>query len=336
MDTLTHIVLGACIGDALLGKRVGKRAMLFGALAQSIPDIDFVNTFWMQTTDSLLAHRGFTHSILFCGVVSIFFAFIAERTHRPHNISLSKWILFFSVEMFVHIFLDAFNNYGTGWFEPFSHYRISFNAIYVADPFFSIWPAIAFVALIFLKRKHSKRKLWSMAGIGLSVLYLFYCCINKVKINNELTQAIEAKHLPHEKYFTTPTPFNSLLWYVVTGDDNGFYVGFRSVFDKESSIDLRYFPKNKDLLNPLYGSHDLQNLLRFSQQFYVAEKWNDTLVFNDLRFGQVHGWDNPNEKFVFHYFLQGAKDNLLVVQRGRFSGWNRETIKSFIKRIKGI
>ena len=29
-------------------------------------------------------------------------------------------------------FIDAFNNYGVGWFEPFSHERISFNAIYVA------------------------------------------------------------------------------------------------------------------------------------------------------------------------------------------------------------
>ncbi len=336
MDTLTHIALGACIGDALLGKRVGKRAMLFGALAQSIPDIDFISTFWMPTTDSLLAHRGFTHSMLFCSAMTFFFAFVAERTHRPHNISLSRWLIFFGLEMFVHIFLDAFNNYGVGWFEPFSHYRISFNTIYVADPFFSIWPAIALIMLIVLKRRHSKRKLWSMTAIGLSLVYLFYCGINKVKISNELSQAIESKHLPHEKYFTTPTPFNSWLWYVVTGDDNGFYVGFRSVFDKESSIDFRYFPKNKDLLNPLYGTHDLKNLVRFSQQFYTAEKWNDTLVFNDLRFGQVHGWDNPNEKFVFHYFLQGAKDNLLVVQRGRFSGWNRETIKSFIKRIKGI
>jgi len=336
VDTLTHIALGACIGDALLGKRVGKRAMLFGALAQSIPDIDFITTFWMPTTDSLLAHRGLTHSILFCSVISLLFALTAERTHRPHNISLNRWLLFFIIETFVHIFLDAFNNYGTGWFEPFNHYRISFNTIYVADPFFSIWPAIVFVMLLVVKRRHSKRKLWSMTGIGLSALYLFYCGINKIKINSELSQAIETKHLPHERYFTTPTPFNSLLWYVVTGDENGFYVGFRSVFDREAQINFRYFPKNRDLLNPLYGSHDLQNLIRFSQQFYTAEKWNDTLVFNDLRFGQVHGWDNPNEKFVFHYFLQGAKDNLLVVQRGRFSGWNREAIKSFIKRIKGI
>ncbi|HLP38350.1 metal-dependent hydrolase, partial [Lacibacter sp.] len=65
MDSITHIALGACIGEAFFEKGFGKKAMLWGALAQSIPDIDFVASFWMGTADDLLAHRGFTHSLLF-------------------------------------------------------------------------------------------------------------------------------------------------------------------------------------------------------------------------------------------------------------------------------
>ena len=80
---------------------------------------------------------------------------------------------------------------------------------------------------------------------------------------------------------------------------------------------------------------DLQQLIRFSQQFYTVEKWNDTLVFNDLRFGQILGWRNPKEKFVFHYFLQHPEDNELIVQRGRFTGWNKEEVLYLLKRIKG-
>jgi membrane-bound metal-dependent hydrolase YbcI (DUF457 family) len=49
-------------------------------------------------------------------------------------------MLFFGAVIFTHIFIDAFNNYGVGWFEPFNHRQISFNAIYVTDPFLSIWP----------------------------------------------------------------------------------------------------------------------------------------------------------------------------------------------------
>ncbi|MFZ4770227.1 MAG: hypothetical protein ACOYLO_08610 [Ferruginibacter sp.] len=82
-------------------------------------------------------------------------------------------------------------------------------------------------------------------------------------------------------------------------------------------------------------SENLQKLIRFSQQFYTVEKWNDTLVFNDLRFGQIIGWQYPKGKFVFYYFLQYPEENKLVVQRGRFAGWNQQTAISLFLRIKG-
>ena len=143
MDSITHIALGACMGEAFLDKKLGKKAMIWGALAQSVPDVDFIASFWMNTASNLLAHRGFTHSFLFVAIISVFFALLAERWHRPHNITFRKWLQFFGGVIFMHVFIDAFNNYGVGWFEPFSHKRISFHTIYVADPFFSIWPALA-------------------------------------------------------------------------------------------------------------------------------------------------------------------------------------------------
>ena len=93
------------MGEAFAGKILGKKAMLWGALAQSIPDIDFISSFWLDTPSALLAHRGFTHSFLFCGLITLFFALLAERLHRPHNIHLGKWSLFFGGAIFIHIFL---------------------------------------------------------------------------------------------------------------------------------------------------------------------------------------------------------------------------------------
>jgi inner membrane protein len=89
-------------------------------------------------------------------------------------------------------------------------------------------------------------------------------------------------------------------------------------------------------LQPVTNHEEVQHLLRFSQGYYTVEKWHDTLVFNDLRFGQMVGWHDPHEKFVFHYFLQhGDRDNRLVVQRGRFAKWNWATTKSLLNRIAG-
>jgi len=335
MDSITHIALGACMGEAFAGKTLGKKAMLWGAMAQSIPDIDFIASFWMDTSSNLLAHRGFTHSFLFCAIITPLFALLAEHLHRPHNISLGKWILFFGGTIFTHIFIDAFNNYGVGWFEPFSHQRISFNAIYVADPFFSIWPGIACVALIYLKRRTRQRKKWWRMGLGLSVLYLMYCLANKAMINSDVKDILQKQQISYTRYFTTPAPLQNWLWYIVAGNDSGYHVGFRSLFDSKKEINFEYFPRNDSLLRPVNHHADVQQLIRFSQLFYTVEKQGDTLVFNDLRFGQIIGWQNARGKFVFHYFLQHPQENSLVVQRGRFEGWNRQTAGAFVKRIRG-
>ena len=335
MDSVTHMVLGACMGEAFAGKTLGKKAMLWGAMAQSVPDIDFITTCWMDTSSSLLAHRGFTHSFLFTLIITPLFALLAEKLHRPHDISLKKWMFFFGAVIFIHVIIDAFNNYGVGWFEPFSHKRITFNAIYVADPFFSVWPAMAFAALVYLKRRSPKRKVWWLMGIGLSALYLVYCLFNKANIDKDVRGILQKQQITYTRYFTTPAPLQNWLWYVVAGNDTGYYVGFRSLFDSKKEISFQYFSRNDSLLKSIADHEELMKLTRFSQQFYTIEKWNDTLVFNDLRFGQIIGWHKPREKFVFHYFLKHPQDNTMVVQRGRFAGWNWQTVVPFIQRIKG-
>ena len=335
MDSLTHIALGACMGEAFAGKTVGRKGMLWGMLAQSIPDIDFLSSLWMNTSEGLLAHRGFTHSLLFGILITPLFAFFAERRHRPHNISFQKWMYFFAAVIFGHLFVDAFNNYGVGWFEPFSHYRISFNTIYVADPFFSVWPGIALIALLVIRRKDPRRVFWWKFGLGMSFLYLSYCVVNKLKIDSDVKQLLARQHIAPTRYFTTPAPLQNWLWFVVAGTDKGYYTGFRSLFDSEKDMHFEFFPRNDSLLAPVLKDEDLHRLIRFSQQFYTVEKYSDTLVFNDLRFGQVIGWQNPREKFAFHYYLQYPGENKLVVQRGRFAGWDKEVVISLLKRIRG-
>lgn len=335
MDSLTHIALGACVGEAFFEKGFGKKAMLWGALAQSIPDIDFLASFWMSTPGALLAHRGFTHSIVFALLIIPVFALLAGKIHKPHNIAFKKWLLFFTAAVFVHLFVDGFNNYGVGWLEPFSHERYSFNAIYVADPLFSLWPGIAVIMLLLLNRSSTKRKFWWRFGVLLPLLYLCICSFNKIKTDSEVKEILARQHVVYTRYFSTPAPLQNWLWYVVAGTDSGYYVGYRSVFDTKKEINLHYFACNKTLLAPVSNQEALQKLIRFSKQFYTVEKYNDTLVFNDLRFGQIAGWQNPKAKFVFHYYPQHPEENKLVVQRGRFEGWNRGTLPALLKRIAG-
>lgn len=335
MDSLTHIVLGACIGEAFLGRHIGKKALIWGAISQSLPDIDVLAALWMDPATNLLAHRGFTHSLLFAAIAFPLLSVLADRWHRPHNVSMRQWLWFFSTEIVVHDLLDGFNVYGTGWLEPFSHYRFSLNALFVADPLFSIFPAIAFVMLLVLKGKDRRRKIWCAAGIAGSFLYLIFCLNNKLIVERDVRTILRTQHVPYTRYMTAPTPFNNLLWYIVAGNDKGYYVGFHSVFDRKKQISFSYFPRRDTLLKGIADHESLQRLLRFSKGFYTIESKNNTIVFNDLRFGQIAGWKYPNADFVFYYYLQHPEDNDLVMQRGRFKGWDREVWISLLEEIKG-
>jgi inner membrane protein len=336
MDSLTHIAIGACIGDLFLGKKIGKKAMLYGAIAASLPDVDFIASFWLSPAADLLTHRGFTHSFLFAFAIIAGLALIFKKRHVVENIPIKTWLIFLGTAIGSHLLLDSLNAYGIGWFEPFSHYRVSFNIIFVADPFFSVWPGLAAVCLLILNRNSNKRIMWARFGLIFCSLYLVYCSVNKLKTDNHTRSAFVHQGIHYNRYFTTPTLFNNWLWYIVAESDSGFYIGYRSVFDKSDHIAFTYFARNDSLLQPLYLYRDLQELIQFSQGYYTAEVSNQGVVFNDLRFGQMMGWQNPAAGFAFHFYLQSPADNHLLVQRGRFAHWDLASVKVFLRRIRGI
>jgi inner membrane protein len=336
VDSITHIVLGAVAGEAIAGKVLGKRALFYGALAQSIPDIDFLAAFWLPAADNLLAHRGFTHSFLFGVLVTTILAIISQRWHRPLKIPLLLWLSLYGVEILIHLLLDACNAYGVGWLEPFSHQRFSFHILFVADPFFSIGSGIALVFIIILDSKSPARRFWIASGLIITSAYFLYAIANKLTILRSTSVALEQQHLSHKRLLITPTPMNTWLWYVVAEADSGFYTTYRSTFDNSKRpLQFTFFAKRDSLLEPLRKQHDVKKLIRFSQDYYTVDQWGDTLVFNDLRFGQIAGWNDPEAKFIFHYYLNYPEANLMVIQRGRFSNWNRKTFRSMVERIRG-
>jgi len=335
MDSITHIALGAIIGDAIAGRKIGKMAIVLGAVAQSLPDIDFLASSWMDTAHDVMAHRGITHSLLFVVVVALLFAWIGRRRWHGANMSFGWWFFFAGLELFGHIFMDAFNAYGTGWFEPFSHYRVSFNILFVVDPFFSIWLGISLAALLFLKSRSRWRGFWIRFGLIMSCCYLYYCLLNKYRIDKWATESLHAHHIQYDRYFTTPTPLNNWLWYIVAEDSAGFHTGYLSLLAHTRKMQWNYFPRNDSLLHNLPAREDVRELLQFSQGYYTVEQWGDTLVFNDLRFGQIRGWEYGKARFVFHYFLQQPGENEIILQRGRMAGWNRHSLQIFLEKIRG-
>jgi inner membrane protein len=349
MDSVTHIVLGAVIGEAVAGRRLGKKALVIGAVVNSLPDIDFLASFWLGTARDVWFHRGITHSILFVTLAAVLLGAVARRVYRAAGMGLWDWSCFLGLELFSHIFIDAFNSYGTGWFEPFNHYRVSFNVIFVADPLYSVWLGLAALLLAVLRWGHAWRRRWAWLGLILSSGYLCYCLYNKWSVDKSVERRLAAAGVGYSDYFTTPTPFNSWLWYVVAetsgpeaGDSThrrrpaGYYTGYRSVFDSpDRPLELRWQPRNDEALAAYRKRNDLRYLLRFAQGDYSIGSFEGRTVFNVIRFGEVQGWRDSSAPFVFHYFLADPADNRFVIQRGRWRGWDKEACRAFLRRIEG-
>ncbi len=335
MDSLTHTVLGACFGEVIAGRKIGKKALLWGAIANNLGDFDVVTALWMNQPGALLAHRGFTHSLVFLLIVAPLIAWWFWKKKPASSMTYKDWLVLWGGSMFIHLSIDAFNAYGTGWFEPFSHYRFAFNILFVADPFYSISLLIATIALLILKRSNPHRLKWAKAGLLISSLYLVYAFYNKVKVDAVVKDNIREQSISARSYFSTPTPLNNFLWYIVANTDKGYLIAYHSVFDQNQFLPFTFYQRQDSLLDAFRENEEVKKLIRFSAGYYTLELINDSLKFNDLRFGQIGGWDSQPAPFVFNYTLNRNVNNKALIQQGRLKASSGQAISSMLERIKG-
>lgn len=139
MDTGTHVVMGIALGGlasldpAVASNHATTTSVLIATIAGSqIPDIDTVlklrnNAIYIRN------HRGVTHSIpavilwplVILAVVYPFF---------PNANLLHLWAWTFTA-VFLHVFVDIFNAYGTQALRPFSNKWVALGVINTFDPF---------------------------------------------------------------------------------------------------------------------------------------------------------------------------------------------------------
>lgn len=336
MDSITHIALGACVGELLLGKQLGKKALIWGVIAQNLPDIDSFGVLFFPADQALLAHRGITHSLLFALVVGVFLAFLAKKIHYKIYLPFALLVFFFCFQLALHDLLDCCNSYGTGLLEPFSHHRFSINMLFVADPFFTISLVVAAVLLIFKNSANKNRAKWAYTGIAVSAVYLCFAGFSKMYTDARVQASFNDQKIHPTKYFTTPAPFNCMLWYVAADAYGCYYTGYSSIWDnKRQPVTYRLQPKHYDLLKDAPDQQVVQNLITFADNFYTASKKGDTTYFNILRFQQIHGWQHPDAAFVLSYPLLTGNNQQAELQKGRMAGWNKKSVRIYIDRIFG-
>ena len=91
MDSLSQIVLGAAVGEAVLGKKLGNRAMVWGAVAGTLPDMDVLGQYFLSELDNLAFHRGISHSLTATVLGSLFFGWATDSYTAVRTTRKSQW-----------------------------------------------------------------------------------------------------------------------------------------------------------------------------------------------------------------------------------------------------
>lgn len=287
MDSITQIVLGAAVAEAVAGRKMGGKAAFWGGVAGTIPDLDvFLNSFF-HPIDASLVHRGFTHSILFSFVAAPIAGWLLYRLYN-RRYELKTWMWLWFLATITHPMLDMFTNYGTQFFWPFKE-RVTFNTVFVIDPLYTLPFLICLLVALFLKRESKARWKWNMAGIIWSNVYLLWGVVIKLTLLWNAHNFMAESGLKTRNAMVTPMPLTSFYWMMLAEDDTHYYVGYKSLFYPFKASDTDTIPKNKQPLNEIKwkGKNYTKTLKYISKGYYTTELSNDTLYFYDLRFGLI-------------------------------------------------
>ena len=331
MDSLTQIVLGAAVGEAVLGKKVGNKAMLYGAIAGTIPDLDVIASYFTDTATALSIHRGFTHSIVFSVLCAPICGWIVSRYESFKRFKSWSWLFFWA--FVTHPILDAHTTWGTQFFWPFD-LRLAFKTIFVIDPLYTL-PFLVFLILALRqKRTTKKRQFYNKMGLWVSSSYLVLTFLLKWVAFSEFESALKMQKIDYSQIDTRPSPLNTILWSANVETEKAYLLGNYSFFDTKR-ITFESYPKNHDLLGGLTENESVQRMISISQGWYTINKKNELLYFNDLRFGLL-SLAPKSQNFVFKYKIDvDSSGNVEFVEEPKDKRDGKKLLSDLWVRLNG-
>jgi len=330
MDSVTQIVLGAAVGEAVLGKKIGNKAIILGAIAGTIPDLDVLASNFTDTVTALEIHRGFTHSIVFAIVFGLFFGWLLSLWDK--RASLKQWSWFWFLCFVTHPLLDAHTTWGTQLFWPFD-LRVAYKNIFVIDPLYTL-PFLVFLILaMFQKRGSEKRRKFNNLGLIVSSGYLAVTLILKGISYYKFENALKEQNIAFIDLETKPSPLNTILWTANVETEDAFLIGDYSFFDSKP-IQFFSHPKNHEALGTLKEEEKVKRLIKITKGWYTISERENGIYLNDLRFGLI-SVDPNGDKFAFSFRIEKTGNEVIIREEEKDTRDAKKLLSDLWDRIKG-
>ncbi len=289
MDSLTQIVLGAAVGEATLGRRVGRKAALWGAVCGTIPDLDVLIPM-ADPVASFTYHRSFSHSLFVLAALTPLMVWLIRRMHPQHADQRARWYLLVYATFATHVLLDSFTIYGTQIFWPFVTTPMTWGSVFIIDPLFTL-PLVAGLVVARLWRHRPRVRSWAnAAGLLMCCTYLSWSVAAKLVVHDRAVTSLRDQGIAAERVVALAAPFNTVLWRVVAVAPDSYYIGWHSLLDSDPVVDFQRHPNDTALLSDLRDHWPVQRLDWFTKGFYRVRNENGDVVMTDLRMGVESGY----------------------------------------------
>lgn len=304
MDSVTQIALGAGVAEAVLGRKVGGKAALVGAICGTLPDLDsFIP--YADAIATLTYHRSFSHSLPVLTLATPLIAWLVFRSMKEPGASYRQWCWLVFLVLVTHPLLDGFTVYGTQLLWPLVDHAYSGSTIFIIDPLYTLPLGIGVLLALRLPRDSRRRWLSNALGLGLSSAYLLWSVVAKFHVEGVIRAQLDEQGIAYSSVLSTPAPFNTILWRFVVMVDGGYHEAWYSVLDAPHRVDFVFHADRKDLLQPLQQHWPVARLAWFTQGFYSAQEVDGRIVLSDLRMG-VEG------AFTFNFHVADVVDGRLL------------------------
>lgn len=305
MDSATQFVLGAAVGTAVLGRRMGvRKAALTGGLLGTLPDTD---VFWPfdDPIDSFVLHRGVTHSIVVHAAVTPILGEALVRLVSSLRDSRIQTYLAVFLCLATHALVDAMTIYGTRLFWPIWSEPIGLGSIFIIDPAYTLPLLVIFAWALFLKSWTPRFGKALSVALILSTGYMGWTAVGQQIAKSRAEAQLAKAGITADRMFVTPTPFNTVLWRVVAIEGSRYINLYMPLFGGDDAVTAYVHPRKPQSIACWSGNGIVETVTDFSDGFVRFDADDKGVVLSDLRMGMT-------PQYVFRFVVAARQGSEIV------------------------
>ncbi len=292
------------MGELMMGRRLGNRALAWGALFGVLPElVELVISPLLDTARELAVERGLAHSPLLMALASWGIARGLARLWHSEKILVAEAGRFVFAVWCAHVVADCLTVEGAALAWPVSMTRVAFNVLPQTDFLFLGLLLVTVFRLAFLREEKvkksrgkkavslTKRRKICLWGLSLATGYALIALGMKLTASAGFSADLTRRGTKIQRRMEAPTLYNILLWRCVVDHGDELWVGYRTVYEfHQTPVRWTIYPKGEDWLVKVRDTREAKTLTAASNGWWLARPHSKGAWLGDLRFQEVRVW----------------------------------------------